>query len=145
MIMKVYEFNAQEGIYYIAPDRIVKRIGENLYETYRITVLDYLKTLTINRIDFNEIDAAYIDQKLSECGLIYHRDQGKIVQKHDEAKVVESDREKIPYVLSDRLSYSGYVHESATTYQFNHARELNEILLEHDIPIKYTNSMLEDL
>lgn len=144
-MMNVFEYNPTEKVYYIAPDRIVKKLDDQQYETYRVTVLDHMKLLTINTVDFNEIDADYIDQQLANCGLIYNRENNQIVQMHDQEKVLEDDDQKIPYIIADRLSYSGYVDDSVTTYQFNNAMELNEILLEHDIPIKFTNSLLEDL
>lgn len=142
--MKVYELNQADGVYYSAPDRIVKKIDEHTYEVYRITVLDNMKALTINTINLDELETSFIQKKLEACGLIYDEKNNQIVQKFDPTRVVEDNLDKLPYVLADRISYSGYVND-AVTYQFNNAGELNEILLEHDIPIKFKNSTLEDL
>lgn len=142
--MKVYELNQTDGVYYSAPDRIVKKIDEHTYEAYRITVLDNMKTLTINTINFDELEESFIHKKLADCGLIYDKENNRIVQQFDPSRIVEEDSNKIPYLLADRISYSGYVND-AVTYQFSNASELNEILLEHDIPIKFKNSTLEDL
>lgn len=142
--MKIYELNESYGVYYSAPDRIVKKVEEDVYETYRITVVDNMRTITINTVKFKEINSDEIDRRLSDCGLVYDRENKQIVQKHDPTKVLEDDTKKLPYVVADRISYSGYVND-AITYQFENVLELNEILLEHDIPIKYKSSTLEEI
>lgn len=142
--MKLHDFDQEYKVYYSALDRIVKKIDEKIYETYHITVVEEEKVLTINTVDFTELPPEDINQYLVDCGLKYMSEDQKIVQKHNESEVVEADPDKMPYILADRLSISGYINDTYT-FNFRNASELNEILLEQDIPIRFKNSTLKDL
>ena len=142
--MNVHDYDDQYKVYYSAQDRIVKQLSDHIYETYHITVIENKKVITINTVNFTELTESDINKLLNVSGLKYISDDNKIVQKHDTSKVIEDDTIKIAYVLADRLSISGLIND-AVTYNFEKRSELNELLLEHDIPIRFSRSILDTL
>jgi hypothetical protein len=142
--MKVHDFDETYLVYYSALDRIVKKREKQIYETYHITVIEGKKVLTINTVDFEDLDTNQINDYIKDCGLVYKPEQNAIFQKQDENQVVEDDQDRVPFVLADRLSISGYINDTMT-YNFEKAAELNEIMLEHDIPVRFTRGLLETM
>ncbi|MDF2700122.1 MAG: hypothetical protein K0Q49_1678 [Haloplasmataceae bacterium] len=135
--MKVYDYNDQYKIYFSAKDRIVKKTHDHVYEVYHITIGDdNLNMLSISTVDFNGLATDEIKESLEEIGLVYKSEEAKIVQKLNESEIVTKDKKVIDYVLADRLSISGHNYDTIK-FEFENTNQLNELLLEHDIPIRY--------
>lgn len=138
--MKVYELNEAEQVYYSAPNRMVKKIAEHVYEVYEIRVADDMRALIIHTVNLNEMSIESINHKLAQNGWKYLANEKKLVSLKDESKVLEDHHQKLFYVIADRLS--NYMGEGII-YPFEKVSELNELLLEHDLPIRLTKQDLE--
>ncbi len=142
--MDVHEYNAQYKVYHSAEDRFVKKINDHIYEVYHIQVITNESSLNIVTINFLELTDEVINNYLNNCGLKYLKDKKRIVQKHDETKIVEERPELIRYVLADKLAISGY-SANMNYFEFDDAKDLNQLFLEHNIPYQYDNATLRSV
>lgn len=142
--MKVYEYNEDFNVYQSANDRFVKQIDKDTFEIYHVTVIENNSLISVNTINFDELSMDEIDKHLDICGLKYIESKNKIVQKHDESEVVEDNQTVILFVLADKLSISG-LSSNMNQFVFKDAKDLNEILLEHDIPHQFDNPTLNSI
>ncbi len=142
--MKVYDFNEETSVYYSAHDRFVKRINKDNFEVYHINVIRNNNVLNVLTINIGELTNETINQLLKNCGLKYLVKEGKIVQKHDEKQVVESNKKLLHYVLADKLIISG-AKAKKNQFVFEDAKDLNEILLEHNILHRFDNETLQSI
>lgn len=140
--MRIREYNEDSRVYYSANDRFVKKINDDVYEVYHINVIEDGYVLNVTAINFTEI--LDINHYLKNCGLKYLEKENKIVQRHDENKVVTSDKELVKYILADKLMISG-AFSNMNQFEFENARDLNEIILEHNIPHRFNNVTLQSL
>ncbi len=142
--MKINEFNEDFDVYRSANNRFVKKIDKDTFEIYHVTIIENNSLLIVITINFDEVTTIDIEKYLDICGLKYIKSENKIVQKHDELKVVEDNSTILPYVLADKLSISG-LSTNINQFAFKDAKDLNEILLEHDIPHHFDNSTLKSI
>ncbi|HEY8364719.1 MAG TPA: hypothetical protein VIK84_04025 [Haloplasmataceae bacterium] len=142
--MKVNEFNEEMKVYYSAQDRFVKKISDHIFEVYQINVIENENFLYIKTINYEELNLKQINDYLKNRGLKYLNDKNIIVHLYDESKVVFSDQKLIKYVLADKLAISGAA-SNQNQFAFEDAKELNEILLEHDIYHQFDNATLRSL
>ncbi|QVK19498.1 hypothetical protein KHQ81_07385 [Mycoplasmatota bacterium] len=140
--MKVREYNKDSKVYYSANDRFVKKINDDIYEVYHISNIEDGYVLNVTAINLS--DNLDINHYLKNCGLKYIEEENKIVQRHDENKVVSSDNELVKYILADKLIKSG-AFSNVNQFEFENAKDLNEIILEHNIPHRFNNATLHSL
>lgn len=141
--MKVYEYNKEYKVYYSANDRFTKKVSDNIYEVYHITIIEDNNFLTIKTLDLSDVTHEHINKNLSTCGLRFTEDK-KIVQKTNPDEIIEANPKLIDYTLVDRLSISGLV-TNTMKYEFDDAKDLNELLLEHNIPHSFDMVALSTL
>jgi len=142
--MKLHEYNQDTSVYYSASDRFVKKINDDIYEVYHIIVIEDNSILNVSTVDFSELTNHDINHYLNTCGLKYLNKENKIVQKHDENQTVECERDKVKYVLADRLGLTS-AYSNSHQFIFEDALDLNELLLEHNILHRFDNETLQSL
>lgn len=142
--MKVNEYNRETKIYRSCEDRFVKKINDHIYEVYHINVIENNNVLYVMTINFNELTLEDINHYLNNCGLIYLPKDKKIVQKHNPNEIVAQHEDLIEYILADKLAISG-AKSNQNQFAFEDAKDLNEILLEHNIYHQFDNPTLRSL
>jgi len=140
--MKRFELDGEYKVYFSSNHRMVKKLDDLKYEAYVVTIVDKEKMLTVNTLNFKEIKEEAIHSHLSNCGLIYQKDEQKIVQKHDESIVVEDDPERIYFIIADKMTMSGY-YEDSITYPFERMGELNDMLIDLDVPLAFAEMIID--
>ncbi len=142
--MNLHEYDPESKVYYSAPDRFVKKINDYVFETYHIDVIAENSVLNVSTIDLSQLTEKQINHYLKNCGLKYMEAKKKLVQLHDENQIVEDDIDKFNYVLVDRLGISG-AGENPNHFSFVDAYDLNELILEHNIPHHFDKTRVQSL